>query len=51
MKEYKIISKRFWSKDTHFEASLNQFSKMGWELKAITHLNGNIVKAILEREK
>lgn len=52
MKEYKVIKKNFWKKDTIFEDVLNQFSREGWEVKsAIANGHGDFSKVILEREK
>lgn len=52
MKEYKIINKSIWKKDTEFEDSLNQYAREGWTvISAIGNGHGKISKVILEREK
>jgi len=52
MKEYKVIAKGFWTKDSDFEDTLNQLAREGWEVKSgIGNGHGNFSKLILERDK
>jgi len=52
MKEYKIIKKSVWSKDTAFEETLNQLAREGWRVISVSYGGtGNILKAVLERDK
>lgn len=52
MKEYKIIKKGFWKKDSDLEDRINQYAKDGWEIKTATgDMEGNFSKIILERDK
>lgn len=52
MKEYKIIKKGIWKKNTDFEDTINQFARDGWEIKsAIGNGHGDFSKVILERDK
>lgn len=52
MKEYKIISKGFWKKDVHFEDTLNQYAREGWEvISTLSNGHGDFSKVIFERDK
>ena len=52
MKEYKIIERNFWKKNTHLEDIINQLAREGWEVKsAVGNRYGNISRVILERDK
>lgn len=52
MREYKIIKKGFWKKDTDFENTLNQYAREGWEVTStISNGHGNFSKVILVRDK
>ena len=51
MKEYKIIKKGTWKKDTDFEDVINQHAREGWRVISIIHSSGVISKAVLERDK
>ncbi|MEN8187018.1 MAG: DUF4177 domain-containing protein [Bacteroidota bacterium] len=52
MKEYKIIKKGFWKKESELEEAINQFARDGWEIKtAIGDGHGTFSKVILERDK
>lgn len=52
MKEYKIISKGFWKKDVHFEDTLNQYAREGWEVvSTLSNGHGDFSKVIFERDK
>jgi hypothetical protein len=52
MKEYKIIEKGFWKKNSHLEDAINQYAREGWVVKsAIANGHGDFSKVILEREK
>ena len=52
MKEYKIIKKGFWKKQSDLENRINQFAREGWALKnSIGDMEGNFSGVILERDK
>jgi|GEM_PF-1526478 len=52
MKEYKIIKKDFWKKNSVLEDTINQHAREGWEVKtAIGDGHGNFSKVILVRDK
>lgn len=52
MKEYKIISKSFWKKDTFFEDTLNQYAREGWKVvSALSNGRGDFSKVIFVRDK
>ncbi len=52
MKEYKIIQKGFWKKNSDLEDAINRFAREGWEVKsAIGDGHGNFSRVILERDK
>jgi hypothetical protein len=52
MKEYKVIKKGFWKKDTDFEDILNQYAREGWKVSsALGNGHGDFSKVILERDK
>ena len=52
MKEFKIIKKGFWKKDTDLEDRINQYARDGWEIvSAIGDMEGNYSKIILQRDK
>ncbi len=51
MKEYKVIKKGFWTKDTDFEDKLNQLAREGWEVTSAIGDHGQFTKVILERDK
>ena len=52
MKEYKIIKKGFWKKDSDLEDKINRYARDGWEItSAIGDMEGNFSKIILERDK
>ena len=52
MKEYRIIQKGFWKKDSSLEDLINQYAREGWEVKsAVGDHTGNFTKVILERNK
>ena len=49
MKEYKIIKKGFWKKDSELENTINQHAREGWEIiNAIGDGHGNFSKVIFE---
>ena len=52
MKEYKIIKRNFWKKDSDLEELINQHARGGWEVKSVIGNNGgSITRVILERDK
>lgn len=52
MKEYKIIKKGFWKKESELENTINQHAREGWEIiNAIGDGHGNFSKVILGRDK
>ncbi|MCK5677647.1 MAG: DUF4177 domain-containing protein [Flavobacteriaceae bacterium] len=52
MKEYKIIEKGFWKKNSDLEDTINRHAREGWEVKsAIGDGHGNFSRVILERDK
>lgn len=52
MKEYKIIKRGFWKKDSDLEELINQEAKVGWEVKSVIgNTDGSIIRVVLERNK
>ena len=51
MTEYKILSKKFFKKESVFLDNLNNDARNGWKVVSVGYYEGHISKAVLERIK
>lgn len=51
MTEYKILSKKLFTKESAFLDNLNNVARNGWKIASVGYNEGHISKVILERNK